>query len=197
MITGFSLSDALAAIGRAVVFSGDPLTAGGLTPIGALEGGVEVNEQESYNDLTAPEWTGGSIHSREVMQESALVTLPLIVGTAAQYARLSSIGIGTGGGYSSPQPAVPTGLLVIPFSELTSARTISFDGTTWNPATPPVHAVWIWKAVPETSARTFTRDGKGKMVRTITFRALFDDAKPEGMKLWARGNPSPSVAVRL
>ncbi|MFW5921340.1 MAG: hypothetical protein ACOCUS_05825 [Polyangiales bacterium] len=120
-INRVSLAEAVRALGRAMVFAGDAFTAGGLTALGATEGEVTAEEQETYNDLTLPDDTREAIHERDVMHGSALVTVPLILGPrtddsddgSAVYDVIASVGDGSGGGYSTPQPIVPTDLLLL------------------------------------------------------------------------------------
>lgn len=191
-----TLAEALRAIGRAFVYAGDATTADGLTLLGQTEGEIGHEEIETYNDLTLPELTGDAVHDRKVLQGGARVTLPLIIGPAvdgsddgsAIYAKISSLGSGDGGGYAEQQDAVTTTLLVIPESEVPDAG-LEFTAGAWNPDEPPVHAVWLWKAVPEVSQMNFRHGEGGKIIREVPFLTLFDDDQPSGHKLWTRGDP--------
>lgn len=206
MINRVSLAEALRAIGKAYVFAGDATVASGLVALGATEGDIEVEELESYNDLTAPEYTGGAVHERKVIQEGALVTVPLVIGPKADgsddgssiYDKISSLGDGSGGGYAEQQDAVPTTLLIIPEIEVPAAG-LSFAAAAWDPAdAAPVHAVWLWRAVPEVSAMTFRHGEGGKIIREVPFRAMFDDSMPAGHKLWTRGDPNDhGIAITI
>lgn len=204
MINKISLTEAIRALGRAMVYAGDAFTVGGLVALGATEGDIEVEEQEEYSDLTLPEYTGGAVHDRKVLQSGALVTIPLIVGPAvgggsnggAVYDKISSIGDGGGGGYSTQQPVVTTNLLIVPESEIGAGLSYPLAGP-WSPAAP-VHAIWIWRAVPEVSSQPFRHGDGGKIIREVPFRSMFDTTKPEGHKLWTRGDPIPAgIEVRI
>ncbi|MFW6079796.1 MAG: hypothetical protein ACODAE_09250 [Gemmatimonadota bacterium] len=195
-INRVSLSEAVRALGRAMVFAGDAFTADGLTALGATEGEVTAEEQETYNDLTLPEYTGEAIHERDVMHGSALVTVPLILGPrtddsddgSAVYDQIASVGDGSGGGYSTPQPIVTTNLLLIPQAEIDPDSGLSYDGVDWTPAAP-VHAVWLWRAAPEAKSIAYRFEDGGKTIVEVPFRAFFDDSQPDGHKLWTRGDP--------
>lgn len=197
MISRVSLAEAVRALGKAMVYVGDAFTDSSLVPLGATEGDISAEEQESYNDLTIPEETGAAIHERKVYQEGCIVTIPLIVGPSPDgsddgseiYDLISSVGDGSGGGYSMPQAVAETNLLLIPEREIDPASGLAFDGTTWTPAAP-VHAVWIWRAVPQTNTITFRRGEGGKVITEVTFIGLFDRDQPEGHKIWTRGDPS-------
>jgi hypothetical protein len=192
-----SLAEALRAIGRAFVYAGDATTSGGLTVLGQTEGEITVEEIETYNDLTLPELTGDAVHVRKVLQGGARVTIPLLMGEqegsgsddgSAVYAKISSIGSGAGGGYDEQQDVVTTTLLVVPEREVPSGG-LSFISGAWSPNEPPVHAVWMWKAVAEVSEMAFRHGEGGKIVREVPFLTLYDDSKPSGHKLWTRGDP--------
>lgn len=194
MLNKITLTEAVRAIGRAFVYAGDPTTAGGMVALGATEGEIEVEEPESYNDLTLPEYTGEAVHERQVQHGSPLVTVPLILGPtpdgsddgAAVYDKISSVGDGSGGGYSTQQPAVTTALLIVPESEVGDG--LSFTVDVWTPAAP-VHAIWIWRASAEASNQPFRFADGGKVIRSVPFRGLVDRTKPEGHMLWTRGDP--------
>lgn len=190
-ISKVSLTEAIKAIGKADIYAGDATTASGLLALGATEGDIEVEELETYNDLMAPEYTGDAVHDRKVLQGGARITAPLIL-TAAAYDKLSSLGDGTGGGHSTQQAAVTTTILVIPQSEVGAG--LSFSAGVWAPAAP-VHAVWLWRAVIEPDTYAFHHGDGGKTIREVSFLTLFDDAKPEGHKLWTRGDPDAHAIV--
>lgn len=205
MLTKISLAEALRAIGRAHVFAGDAFTVDGMVPLGATEGDIEVEELESYNDLKLEEYTGDAVHDRKVRHGGALVTIPLIVGPAVGgaddgtdvYDMISSVGDGSGGGYSNEQDVVTTNLLIVPDSEIGAGLSYPDADGPWAPAAPK-HAIWLWRAAPEASSQPFRQGEGGKIIREVTFRSLFDAARPEGHKLWTRGNPiAHGIAVRI
>lgn len=205
MISTPALTAALKAIGNAQVFLGDPFTASGLIAIGAKEGEITVETTEEYSDLTAPELTGPAVHQRSVMGISARVTIPVIAGDADLYAKLSPTGE-KGGGWSSPQAVVPTSVLIIPNAEVGGGLRYNIEGTetvkSWKrdagngvaaatgAAAAPVHAIWLWRAVPERPSRSFSYENGGKQIWSVPFQAMFDGARPEGHKIFTTGDPA-------
>ena len=200
MISIPALVEALKAIGNAQVFRGDPFTAGGFIPIGAKEGAISVEFEETYSDLTAPELTGPAVHQRLVMGSTARVTIPVIAGSDDLYATMSPTGL-SGGGHSSPQPVVTTSILIIPNAEVGGG--LSYDGTTWTrlagnnvaaasgAAAAPKHAVILWRAAPQRPSRSFSPENGGKQILSVVYQAMFFDgaAVPEGQKVWTQGDP--------
>lgn len=179
------LSNYIRSMGKCYVFTGSATVTGGLTALGATEGEVQVEETFKYNDLTAPEWTGDAIHARDLDGQNIKITVPIIMGDPTLYNRISPIGV-KGGGRSKPTPVTTTTLLLMPVKELTS--TMSLSGSTWTP-TVPIHAVWLWKAVPMPGRWAFKHGDGGKVIREVVFEPLFDDTKPEGQKLYSLGDP--------
>lgn len=180
--------------GRWAVYVGDAFTAGGLVQLGVTEGDIDWEPMEAYRDLTLEEYTGAAPHDRAVVAEGVLVTVPLIIGPrvdagddgTAIYDKISALGDGSGGGFSTPQDAVETNLLLIPEFEVGAG--LSYDGVAWSPAAPK-HARWIWRAVPEATAITLAQTTNEKVIVSVPFRGLYADARPEGHKLYTVGNP--------
>lgn len=206
-----TLTAALQAIGNAQVFVGDPFTANGLVALGAKEGAVRVEVNEQFNDLTAPELTGPAVHERTLMGVNVRVTVPLILGDPAVYAKISPTGA-KGGGSSTPQATVKTSVLVIPDQEVAGGlanatgatagwvRTAG-NGVAGATATDaaPKHAVWLWRASAETPSRSFTYENGGKMIVEVTFQTFFYAANPEGQKVYTVGDPTAQgiTTIRL
>ena len=197
--TGFSLSDALNAIGVARVFIGDPFTAGGLTSL-PTEGEIRVGVSQTLNRLTAPEHTGEVAHDAWVVPGQVSITVPVIYGDATLFSTLSAHGA-SGEGYSAPQRPTYTSLVIIPLLEMDTTvdpPTISYDGTTWAPAAP-TRALWFWKTVPQRPEMGMAWDNGGKVIVPVTFEAFFagdtgDYAGiPDGQKVYTYGDPA-SVA---
>ncbi len=198
-ITIPTLTEALQAIGNAQVYIGTPFSSGGMLPLGAKEGAVGVEIEETANDLTAPELTGPTVHQRTIMGVSARITVPVILGDTTLYAKISPVG-SRSGGWSSPQPVVPTSVLLIPNQEVGGGLTYSVGAWTrtagngvagaTGAAAAPIHAVWLWRAVPQTPARSFSYENGGKIIVPVTFQAMFDAARPEDHKVFTVGDPA-------
>jgi hypothetical protein len=196
-----ALSAALSAIGNAHVFLGDPFTAGGLVAIGAKEGAINFEPSAKYSDLTA-EQTGDVVHQRTVMGVSARITVPVVLGDSTLYAKISPTGTSSGG-WDTPQAVVPTSLLLIPDSEVAGGLANATGATSgWvrtagngyagasGAGAAPVHAVWLWRCVPELTARPFSYENGGKIVTEIPFQAMFYATSPAGHKVWTVGDPA-------
>lgn len=187
------LANYIKALGQAYVYIGATTPAGSLVSLGATEGEIQVEETFQYNDLKAPEWTGDAVHARKLDGQHIKVTVPIIMGDSALYTKIHPLGV-KGGGRSKPTAVVPTTLLLAPFSEVDPS--LAYNGTVWTPAAP-VHAVWIWKAIPTPGRYGFKHGDGGKVIREITFEAMFDDTKPEGQKLYSIGDPAAQGVTGL
>lgn len=179
-----SLANYIKSIGTAYVYTGDLLTTGGLAVLGATEGELGVDEQFQMNNLTAPEWTGEAIHESNIDGSSIEVTVPLIMGDSALYDKISPYGT-AGGGYSKPTPVVETGVFIVSRKEVPDAG-LSLAGGTWAP-TAPLHYVIIPRAYIMPGRFAFKHQDGGKVIREVTIRAMFDDTRPEGGKLYTYG----------
>lgn len=192
---GFNLADALAAIGVARVFIGDPFTEGGLISV-PTEGAIESGVGQTLNRLTAPEHTGEVAHDAWVVPGQAQITVPVIYGDADLFATLSAHGQ-AGEGYSAPQRPVYMSLAIIPLLEMdlsSDPPSIAYDGTTWSPA-PPTRALWFWKVVPQRPQLSMAWENGGKVIVPVTFEAFYagDSGQyagiPNGQKVYTYGDP--------
>lgn len=186
--TGFSLNDAIAALGVARAFIGDPFTANGLVAL-PTEGEIVPSTPQTLNRLTAPELTGDVAHDAWVTPGQTTVTVPVIYTGATQLASLSATGSASAG-HTSPQRPTYTSLVLFPLKEMSTADppTISYDGLTWTPAAP-ANALWFWKVVPQRPDLRMAFDNGGKIILPVTFEVFFDNARPAGHKLFTHGNP--------
>jgi hypothetical protein len=199
-ITRLTLAAALQSIGVAQVFVGNALVASGLSALGPTEGAIGFEAAYEDNPLTAPEYTGGIIHDTVVFGGQATVTVPLIMGDSAVYAKIDPFGVGTGGGYVGPRAPVTTSVLIVPLRELDpTTGELAYDGTTWTPGAP-VHAVLIWKAYVMPERTDFAFANGGKQIRSVTFRSMYAAASANGHKVWSRGGAgmvAGNAAVRI
>jgi hypothetical protein len=188
-ITPFTLTAALAAMGSAEVFVGDPFQVGGggMESLGATEGEIRANFPTLRNPLTAPEFTGDATHADSIRWGDVTVTVPLILGDEDLWAKIMPLGYG-GGGHSTPQQPTTTSVLIIPRAEL-GATLARPTGGPWAPA-PPVNAFWLWKAWPSIDALPYRFDNGGKVITEVTFHGMWDTARPEGAKMFYIGDPA-------
>ena len=107
MLTPFTLTAALAAIGVAEIFIGDPLTPDSMVSLGATEGTIEVSATQQTNELMAPELTGNVPHAATTTLDQVQVKCNVIMGDADLYEKISPWGA-TGGGHSVPQAVATT-----------------------------------------------------------------------------------------
>lgn len=205
-LSPFSLAQAIAAIGVAEVFVGDPLTTAGLTSLGAVEGTITFNAPENLNELTAPELTGEVAHQAVVTPGKVTVTVPLILSSATQLLKISPRGKASNGN-SVPQVIVPTSVVIMPRSELggglsnvtTTYTRVAGNGVAGatGAAAAPVYTIWIWRAVPTFPSLPFQFSNGGKVIVEVTFTAMFDGAKPEDHKIYTIGDPRAATPTAI
>lgn len=190
-----TLAEAVAAIGHASVYTGNPFTVAGMSLLGVIEGEVSFNEDWQFNDLTT-EQTGGVVHQRTATLGNVTITAPMVFASAEQYAKTHPLGL-NGGGHSVPQDVVTTSVLVVPQKEQAAAP-LGYDGTAWAPAAP-VHSIWLWRASVGRDALGFARADGGKRMLSVTFTGMWFDgaAVPEGQKVYTIGNPVTAGVTTL
>jgi hypothetical protein len=199
MITPFQLQQALRAMGVAEVFVGDPTIAGGMVSLGATEGEIGFEATEASNNLTAPESTGGIPHQATVTLESAVITIPLIMGDPALWAKVSATG-SAGGGFSTPQRVQETSVLLIPRSELGGGLAYTLAGGWTRTAgngvagaagaeAAPQNAIWLWRAYLTRGRVPFRYAEGGKVISEIRATGMMDVSKPEGQMVYTIGAP--------
>lgn len=197
-VSPFSLAQAIASIGVAQVFVGDPMTTGGLTVLGATEGNITFNAPENMNELMAPELSGEAPHQAVVTPGKVTVTVPLILSNPAQLLKISPRGKASMGN-SAPQQVVATSVVIMPLIELggglTNATT-TYTRTAGNgvagatgAGAAPQYTIWIWRAVPTFPSLPFQFSNGGKIIVEVTFTAFFDGTKPEDHKIYTIGDP--------
>lgn len=192
------LESYLTRLGDAVIFAGDPFTADGLEELGAKEGDVTVAFNQTFNPLKFGEATGEAVHESTIQGENPVVTLPMIIGNEALWAKLSATGT-KGGGYSTPQPVVETSLVLVPHPELAAASApFAFPapaGPWATPPGPPVNWLWFFRGHflrPDVTMRQ--ADGQ-KSITSAQFQVMHYAPNPEGAKLYYIGNPRTNVPV--
>lgn len=200
MISPFTLTAALTAMGVAEVYLGDPMTSGGMTSLGAVEGTITVNAPQTLNPLTAPELTGEVAHQSTVTFGAVTVTIPVILGDPAIFAKISPTGKKSGGN-SIPQKVLETSVLIIPRGEVGGSLDWDIPGTQWvrtagngvlaavGAAAAPKNAVWLWRAFASFGALPYSYGNGGKVITEVVFTAMFDATKPEDHKIFTIGDP--------
>jgi hypothetical protein len=213
-LTPFSLSAAIASIGVAEVYIGDPITAiNGMLSLGGVEGTIDVSPGYNTNPLTAPELTGDVAHQMVTTLGNVTVKIPLIIADMSVIPKISPTGT-TGGGFSIPQKAQETAVLIVPRNQVggnlvnTTGLTAGWTRTAGNgivgasgaPAAP-INAIWFWRATPTYASLPFQYANGGKIIIEVTFTAMFDGTKPEGHKVFTIGDPTAipttPIAVKI
>lgn len=208
-----SLSAALQAIGNAHVYVGSLITANSMTALGQKEGQIQVQNDQVYNQLTAPEITGPMVHDETLDGENLVITVPLIVPADGSLWEDTSPTGNAGGGYSFPQVPTDTMVAIIPDKEVGGG--LKYDAVTpeWvrlagngvaaaNGAdATPKNALWIWRARISRGAANFDRANGGKMIVPVTIQAKYCQEStagndlPEGHHLYTWGDPVAAGVV--
>lgn len=192
MINLADLESHLVAMGDFHVFTGDPFVENGLELLGAKEGDISVAFNAGYNNLTFPEHTGDAVHGANLKGYNPIITVPLIIGNPALWAKLSPTGI-QGGGYSSEQPVTETSVVLVPNKDLVAAGTTGYSKAsnpgTWSPSAPQ-NWVWFWRAYIQFPDLTLRNADQGKSAMPVTIQTMYDSARPEGHKIFTIGDPS-------
>lgn len=216
-VTLLDLTAQVRAIGRASVFYATgafPFAAGGvnlsLTHLGDTEGDIEVTANEAYSDLKLPELTGDAIHDRYVTGENPTVTIPLFAADAALRDIVSPTGSASGGFWRQRAVTEYT-LVIIPeqvFIESNAQATLSYnkvDG--WEVGGDAASAaqlnlldlsIWFWRGHFTKAMPTYRHGDGGKVIQSITFQSMFNDAMPDGHRLYTVGRPDQaSTAIHV
>lgn len=199
----FTLSAAIAALGVAEVFTGDPFTAqGGMISLGAVEGTVEVSPAYTTNPLTAPELTGDVAHQMTTTLGNVTVRIPLIISSMAVIPKISPTGVASGG-HSVPQKVQETTVVIIPRAQVGGGLSYPAVGP-WariagngvgalsGAGAEPTNAIWFWRATPTYTSLPFSYGNGGKVIVEVTFTAMWYSgaaAVPEGHKVFTVGDP--------
>lgn len=191
MATGFTLQDALTALGVVRVFVSDPDDYDTLVAL-PTEGDVSVVAPQNLNELTAPELTGDVPHDAWVTTGKVTATVPVIYTGADQLRLFSATGTASVGvGY--PQRPVFRRLFIVPLIEMDTtnpeAPEISYDGSTWTPQAP-TNSIMLWRVVPVYPEITSSWNNGGKIIVPVTFNAFFDATRTSGHNVMTIGNPA-------
>jgi hypothetical protein len=195
-----ALTQLLTRLGPAEIFIGDPMTASGLISLGTLEGERRFDPDWATEALTLPEQTGAIPHDVRVAVNGAKVTGTLVLNNqgAAIWPKISPLGT-TGGGGAQFKSVTPTGLLLIPHSELGGG--LSNVAAAWTRlagngiaagsgvAAAPAHSVWLWRCYPSYASVPYKFGDAGKTAVDVTFQAMLDVTKPDGYMVFDIGDP--------
>lgn len=185
----------LLAMGKGYVFVGDLETAGGLEALGATEGDINVEMNDTYNDLQFPEYTGDAIHERRVLGQNPVVTIPLIIGNPDLWAVVSPTGL-KGGGYTDQQPPTETSLVI--FSEDDLRDGVAYDNatSTWTPAANTVEqSFFAWRGHFTQPGLTYRSPDGGKVIQEVNFQVMQGPVHiVDGYKLYALGGTAAVAA---
>lgn len=188
-----TLTAALQALGKAVPLVGDWTVASGMTALGATEGPITETGGWTINGFQATEHTGGLLHKATVVPGAIAVNIPLIVGDALLWAKISPTGSKSGPA-DNPTPVVTTGLFLVPLACFPASGGIGYTGTTWSPVgidTDPLFLDSILFGLGFFSSGDIPHpfDNGGKAIVTATFTPMYDSRLPAGKRGWVRGNP--------
>jgi hypothetical protein len=185
-INRYAFTSALKSMGVAEVFTGDYLTAGGMTSLGAIQGAITENVGWEENALLAEEHTGGIPHEITFRLGGFTVTVPLIIGDNSAWAKISPTG-SKDAGSDGPVDAVTTAVFIVPRKEITAAG-MGYNGTVWTPAAP-VNSLFIPRAVLSYGEVPRPFENGGKAIVPVTIRAMFNAGGPVDKKVFVRGDP--------
>lgn len=211
------LDDAIKSIGRAAVFYISPAwdfaskITTSLTFLGYTEGEITVNFNETFNNLTMPEYTGEAIHEANVQGEGPEVTIPLFTADPALRAICSPTGSASGGG-KRQRPVATRTLVLFPEhlfldqSDPTLQETLPLEwdsvANQWELGDVALTAaqeqalgqsIWIWKGYFSKPVLRYRHEEAGKSVDEVTFRAMYQDEAPVGYRLYAIGDFSTVI----
>lgn len=187
-INRFAIDATTLPFGVAEVFFGDATVAGGLDPIGLIEGDVVANIRRRFNQLRFEEHTGGAVIKEKTQIDGVNVTIPLMITDEAMIAKLLPGGV-ISLGEDNFQPTVPQTLLIIAQEEIdeTTGMSKAVDPALIVPV--PKNALWIWKARPALDRLVWGFTDMGKRMVEVPFEALYDTTKPAKHKLATFGDP--------
>lgn len=190
-VSPLAMASAVKSVGKAVPLIGDWLTASGLAALGATEGPITEVGGWSINGLTALEHTGGLLHQAQVTPGALSVSIPLILGDPALYAKIMPTGMEDGPS-DNPVNVVETGLWLVPLNVFPEGGTIGYDGTAWTPTgieDQLGNAVLFGRGFFTPGDLAHPYENGGKAIVTVTFTPMYDDRLPAGKRGWIRGDP--------
>jgi hypothetical protein len=195
-----------AVLGRAAVFVCTPkwdwnsdLT---MTFLGFTEGDVTVAQNEEYQTLTLPEYTGSAPRKANVQGAAPVVTIPLFTADPALLAILSPSGTASQG-FGRQRPVVERTLVVFPEELFLSADgqvdlSLDSNGGTWQLGGSALStaksalldkARWFWRGYFTTPDTAFSHADAGKRIDETQFVVMFSDDAPNGHGLYTVGDP--------
>jgi hypothetical protein len=204
-----TLSAALLAIGRAVVFRSDywdGATALSLDHLGDTEGDIRLVPNDSYVHLTAPELTGPAKLESYIEGEDPTVEIPLFLADPALRAVISPTGT-AGAGHSRRRKVAKHTLVLFPEELFAEANgeygDLSYtDANGWRLGGDALTdeqerllglSVWLWRGYFTRAPIPFRHADGGKALDTVTFQAMLDSSKPEGNMLYTIGDPAAAA----
>lgn len=192
-ITGIpNLEAFLLAIGKGYVFIGDLETAGGLAPLGATEGEITVEKNDTYNDLKFGEYTGEAVHKRRLSGMNPVVRIPLIVGNPELWAAVSPSGV-AGGGDVDQVPVQETSLVIFAEDDLRDG--VSFAAGVWDPLDAVPNSFFAWRGSFSEPGISYRQADGGKVISEVMFQVMQGPAHIEpGYKLFAMGGAAAFIA---
>jgi hypothetical protein len=172
--------------------------------LGFTEGPVSVEKNETFNELTLPEYTGDAPHKRFVQGEGPVATIPLFTADPELRAILSPTG-GASGGRRRQQPVkeytlvvLPEELFLDPATDFQEDLVLAATGTGWTLGGDALSAekdrllnqsVWLWRGSFTKPPLRYQHEEGGKSVDEVTFTCMYQVAAPNGHRLYTIGDP--------
>jgi len=172
--------------------------------LGFTEGQIQVELNETFNELTLPEYTGDAPHKRYVQGEGPVATIPLFTADPDLRAILSPTG-GASGGRRRQQPVkeytlviLPEELFLDPDSDGQEDLTLAATGTGWTLGGTALsteqerllgQSVWLWRGAFTKPPIRYQHEEGGKSVDEVTFSVMYQVLAPNGNRLYTIGDP--------
>ena len=175
-----------------------------LQPLGFTEGQVSVEMNETFNELTLPEYTGDAPHKRFVQGEAPVATIPLYLADPELRAVISPTGSASGG-FRRQLPVkeytlvvLPEELFLDPVTNFQEDLVLAATGTGWTLGGSPLstekerllnQSVWLWRGSFTKTPMRYQHEEGGKVVDEATFSVMYQVAAPNGHRLYTIGDP--------
>jgi hypothetical protein len=173
--------------------------------LGFTEGEVTATFNETYNQLTLPEYTGDAPHKEYVQGEAPELDLPMFAADPAIRQILSPTGSGSGG-RRRQQPVTAYTVALIPEElfldptdpDLQTDLPLTPTGSGWELGGTALtedqqelldQGAWFWRVRFAKPDLLYQHEDGGKVVVSVTGSVLYQVAAPNGHRLYTLGDP--------